>query len=275
MKKRKIRNKTERKIKRVITTYFDENYKEMGEICLKTIKKYANKYNFDVKLYNQIQSERPPSWNKIILILKLFNEGYDEVLFIGSDASFIRFNENILNDIDKQKGADFFITLTNFGPNKIQVPNADVLFIRNTLWSKKLLKKIWDKKEYISNPIWENAAINDILFNLNEKTCPSKDKTLFNKLSCLRIVQGIPKVYRYRAISLFNQIRADFLKGSPLTTLPTSKKVGLLDEKWNYIPYGSCSNIKYPIIKHYAGFPDKDLRLKYMKRDLRKSIRNN
>src|SRR3989344_1012987 len=92
-----------------MTTYFDRNFSSMGRLCLKSVKKYAKKYGFDVKLYNKISSKRPPAWNKILVIQKLLKDPkkYDFILCVDADAIFVRFDEDIRKEIKPDK--DFYL----------------------------------------------------------------------------------------------------------------------------------------------------------------------
>jgi len=40
-----------------LTTYFDNNFEQMGRLCLKSVEEYANKYHFDVKLFNDLKEQ--------------------------------------------------------------------------------------------------------------------------------------------------------------------------------------------------------------------------
>ena len=100
--KKNIKNK---EISVCITTYFDKNFEKIGNICLKTINAYAERHGFDVKLYNNIKSNRPPAWNKILLIQKLFQDKrkYDFIFWIDSDALILNFDEDIRDEIEFMK----------------------------------------------------------------------------------------------------------------------------------------------------------------------------
>ena len=88
-----------------MTTYFDKNFEKIGNICLKTLKVYAKKYGLDIRLYNNIKSNRPPAWNKILLIQKLLQDkkDYDFVFWIDSDALIINFDKDIREEIESAK----------------------------------------------------------------------------------------------------------------------------------------------------------------------------
>jgi len=140
------------KYKICLTTYFDKRFEKLGKICLKSLKKYAEKHSYDVKLHNETSSVRPPSWNKILVIKKLFQEGYDFVFWVDADALFVRFDEDIADEIEEDK--DFY--LVKLKKNK-ELPNLGVYLIRNSSWSNEILDKKWAMEEY-ANRLWTDQA---------------------------------------------------------------------------------------------------------------------
>ena len=78
--------------------------------------------------------------------------------FFDADALFVRFDEDMTDLIEK--GKDLYLVKHEIEGRV--VPNTGAFLIRNSKWSRNLLDAIWNKKEYIDHPWWENAAIIDL-----------------------------------------------------------------------------------------------------------------
>ncbi len=142
-----------------ITTYFNKTFSEMGEICLKSINKYATLNGLDLKVYNDIFTDRPAPWYKILLIQKILSENYGYVFWVDADALFVNYESNIKDEIEK--GRELYLIKHNI--NGEEIPNTGVFLLKNSRWAKKLLKSIWDMEKYIYHKWWENAALMDLL----------------------------------------------------------------------------------------------------------------
>jgi len=213
-----------------LTTYFDENFSEVGNLCLKSIEKYARAHNYEVELLNHIKSDRPASWNKILVIQELFNKGYDFVFWIDADAILVRFDQDIKLEIEEDK--DIYLVSIQFP--KGEAPGLGVLLIKNSLWSRKILNDLWSMVDYKSHVGWENGAFVDYFGLIN--FIGQEDKKRF-----------------YKNVQ-FNNPKFDLLK-----------KVKWLDQSWHHWHWFFKKN-KKPIINHYSIAPY-FLRLLLMSKD--------
>jgi len=250
-----------------LTTFFDKNFQNIGNICLKSMKKYADKYGYDIRIMNDFKTNRPAPWFKIKIIEKLLNDkkNYDFVFWIDADALFVRFDEDIGNEIIPNK--DLYL-VKHFIRGR-EVPNTGSFLIRNSEWSKEFLKKVWSKKEFIYNKWWENGAVNYLLGYRTEHN--RKKEIILSILYKLKIKNLVTNTIN--KIGLRSQI-TDFsesqTKRSP--SGPNNKnieKVGWLNLKWNSFPEVPESTSKKPIINHYPAMPY-EKRLKSMIKDFSK-----
>ncbi len=250
-----------------MTTYFDKNFEKIGNICLKTLKVYAKKYGLDIRLYNNIKSNRPPAWNKILLIQKLLQDkkDYDFVLWIDSDALIINFDKDIREEIESAK--DLYL-VKHFIKGR-EVPNTGSFLIRNSEWSRKFLADVWDKKEHIYNKWWENAAVNELLgFKIEENKRKQFFLSWLYKLKIKNIVTNtINHLSLRKLVSKFSNETKSY---SPIKTKIIESrlnKIKWLDKKWNSLP--GVSESPNPIVNHYPAKPFEE-RLILMQRDLDK-----
>ena len=161
--KKNIKNKNE-KLK--ILSAYNFRYRKVGEKSEKNIIKYANYFNFDYEFQKKNKFERPFNWLKIKMIIDcLQNESHEYYLWLDADAFFCRY-ENILNHIDKSKHIhvhnNFFKSSHKTKYKNVDyltwAPNSGVLLVKNTKWSLKFFKNIWNKKKYINHYWTDNAA---------------------------------------------------------------------------------------------------------------------
>lgn len=121
--------------------------------------KYAALHKFDAVVLDNRSSDRPLPWHKILVIEKLFSEGYEFVFWIDADAVFVRFDLNIADEIEDGKE----LYLVKHIIDGKETPNTGVFLIHNSDFSKDILSRIWNMHEYINHRWWENAALIDLL----------------------------------------------------------------------------------------------------------------
>jgi hypothetical protein len=177
-----------------ITTYFDEKFAPIGNLCYKTLQIYGAQHKLDVVLSNNIVSGRPAPWHKILVMRQLFASHYDYVFWIDADAIFIDYQRNIADEIE----ADKELYLVKHNIDSKEIPNTGVILIKNSEWSHKLLSQIWEKQEYINHKWWENAALIDILGYhdlLNENSHKKLNLDLLKRIKWLGLEwNSLPKI---------------------------------------------------------------------------------
>ena len=216
-----------------VATYFDDGFAPVGDICAATLKCYAARHGFDLTIDRTLRSDRPPAWNKILLIQRLFDQGYDFVLWVDADALFLRFAPDIRGEI--AVGKDLFMVKHEMRRQlqpgawlALDVPNTGVMLLQNSEWTRWFLQAVWERTDYIDHQFWENAAVHDLMG------------------------------YRF----LLDPAKRNEPDANVLS------HVAWLDVAWNSIP-GKCASPR-PIIHHYAGVSD---RLAPMREDLARAER--
>ncbi|MFA4952608.1 MAG: hypothetical protein WC584_00105 [Candidatus Pacearchaeota archaeon] len=254
-----------------ITTHFDKNFEKIGKLSLIGMKKYAKKYGFDIRLFNEIKSNRPPAWNKILITQRLLNDPkkYDFIYWIDSDTLFFRFDEDIRQEIEPDK--DFYLVKTNY-PG-FDIPLTGAFLIRNSEWSKKFLKDTWNLKKYTYHNWWENAAVDELL----------GFKDIIDYRPWKLFISGI--LYRLKLKNIATKILSKvkyFFKINNRSRLKKKsqenfsqdkkykhnlKKVKWLDLKWDSLI--KLDEHPNPIIQHYPAMSFEE-RLKKMTKDFEK-----
>ena len=131
----------------------------MGDISLSSIYKYADRHKFDVKIFDDIATDRAVPWNKIVILQKIFSLDYDYVVWIDADALFIHYDKDIRDEIEQ--GKELYMVKHFIGGK--DVPNTGVMLLKNSSWSEDFLNKTWEMKKYTNHKWWENAAVMELL----------------------------------------------------------------------------------------------------------------
>ncbi|MBS3085517.1 hypothetical protein J4225_02420 [Candidatus Pacearchaeota archaeon] len=263
----------EQKPKICLTTFFDKNFEHIGKICLKGMRRYAEKYGYDIIAYTKPLTTRPPAWNKIAIIRQLLNsqKDYDFVFWVDSDTIFMRFDKDIAKEISPNKD----VYLTKFNAQGQDRPSTGVMLICNSNWSKQLLQVIWNKKQYIYNKLWENAALDDVLgykHIIDRKPFKEFLLGIAHKLKIRNYIPKLKKMLSFKKLG-FTQKSKNKLGfkniNKKIINNPKSKwleKVKWLDSKWNALCYEPLPRNR--IINHYPAMSIQE-RLKQMVADVK------
>jgi hypothetical protein len=152
--------------RKVICSFAMGAHVKLLSIAGETYKAYGERHGWDVVLSTEeeLAERRPPSWAKIRLIRELLDD-YDLVWWIDADALFTDVEPDIMPELDSDK--DLFLVEHTWGSPPWIAANAGVMLWRSTEWSKNFLDEIWSTEKYIDYPIWENAALLELLgYNL-------------------------------------------------------------------------------------------------------------
>ena len=156
---------------------YTENIKSYSDISRKINEIYANKYNYDIKIFNEIMTDRAPQWCKIKVIEKILNENdYKYIFWIDSDAFFndhnIKIQDIIGNNIDK----DVIICddYVNSGIDSEIKVNTGTIIIKCTPWSKKFFNLLWNYKGiYLYTHFHEQKVLEEFI-KKNVMNCKQK-----------------------------------------------------------------------------------------------------
>ena len=182
-----------KKYKIKLVTSYDENFSEIGDKTSKTLKNYAEKFDYTFEKIDQMNLERPYAWNKIqILLNEMKNSNYDYILWIDADAYFNRYDIDIAEEIEKDKNIYLVKHYCEvhkgsyYDNTKLVILriNTGVLMMKCCKDNEEFLEKVWNKEEYINHDWWEQAAIMDIFgfkSELNGNLNDNKGKSSYSK----------------------------------------------------------------------------------------------
>ena len=149
------------KLKIGIVSLYDKNYKHIGIYSDLNKKKYAAKHKYNLILYHKtLDKMRPTAWSKI-RALQLHLNHYDWLMWTDADSLIMNSNIKLESLIDPTY--DLIISCQADG-----TINTGSFIIKNSNWSRALLKKIYDQTECIHHPWWEQQALIYLLDNYHE-----------------------------------------------------------------------------------------------------------
>jgi galactosyl transferase GMA12/MNN10 family len=142
-----------KKVRIGIVSLYDEGYKNIG--CYSDINKaaYAQAHGYDLFLHHKtLDHTRPVAWSKILALQKHLNH-YDWLFW--SDADSLIMNQAI--SLETLIDDDFDIIISKEAT--LGNMNTGNFLIKNSLWSKKLLKDIYAQTALIYSCCWEQDAL--------------------------------------------------------------------------------------------------------------------
>ena len=143
--------------------FYTDNIYDYAQHSLLNIKKYTQKYNYKLKIFNKVYDhEYKPCWNKIKAILDTMESVNKNsfIVWIDADALINNFNINILDFTKSHDDKDLFICYDCVKDRECL--NSGVMIIRNTDWSYNLFNKTWlSKQEHGYND--QNVLLDEII----------------------------------------------------------------------------------------------------------------
>src|SRR4051794_25222065 len=119
-----------------------------------TFRRYAVKHGYEYVQGSGAMSEpRPLSWAKIPLLQRLL-EVFELVVWIDADATILDGSRDIASEL----APDTWQALVPYSGGGQFCPNLGVWVLRQTDRTHEFLRAIWDCREFINHPWWENGA---------------------------------------------------------------------------------------------------------------------
>lgn len=201
-----------------IITGYTENIKQLSDLSYDSLQKYCSLHNINHTRYLITETDRPPSWYKVKLILSEFQKGAEYVMWVDSDTTVINFDFNILDLLDE---SEIYLS------KDINGINCGIMIWKKSDISIEILNKVWSLTEFINHNWWEQAAFRslyDINFNnlqnitkiINQHDLNSYDYNLYGmnypegQWSASSFLIHFPGLSNERRIQLINQFKEQY-----------------------------------------------------------------
>lgn len=149
-----------------LLTVFDENYREIADRTLSSMRRYADIFGLDFLIMQPEAPDRPVHWGRITRIREVLQSGFEYCLYVDPDAMFVRFDEDIRDHMIA--GKDLFICWHDPDNSENYKPimghfSTGVMTWRNCAWSIDFLDEIWRQTD-LRHHFWtEQAALLNLL----------------------------------------------------------------------------------------------------------------
>lgn len=144
-----------------LATLYDEAFASIGWMCRNTLTRYGARHGHDVVVARSVDCGRPAPWAKVPFVLALLDQGYDYVFWVDADAVIVDAGHDVADLIDDSK--DLHLVRHHLPECDAPVPNTGVFLIRNSTWSRNVLRQMWELEQYAEATWWENAAFIHLL----------------------------------------------------------------------------------------------------------------
>jgi hypothetical protein len=142
-----------------VTTLYNAPFARIGDFCRASLVDYADRHGYDAVHSSGVEIDRPISWQKLLLVESLFDAGYEFVFWVDADAIVTDPSRAVLDVV--RPGKDLYLVR-----HKIHgryCANMGVFLLRNSGWSRKLLRDLGALEQYNDHPWWETAALKHLL----------------------------------------------------------------------------------------------------------------
>lgn len=135
-------------MKIAIVTWYNDKVKQYADINYSINKKYCELYGYDIIKSNVIQTKFSATWERFPLLIDNMFE-YDYVMWIDSDAIFLKNSPPITNIINKYPDKLFIFSsdVDSLCDNDI---NAGVIIVKSCPYSAKILKEMYTNSTLMS-----------------------------------------------------------------------------------------------------------------------------
>jgi hypothetical protein len=142
----------------------DSRCGEMLELTVKRHMAYARKHNMEFWCQmGRVQSERPPVWDKIILLQQALRKNYNLVVWIDADAMIVNLNVDLREALSEFSHVGL-CRYEGKWRDRGWHHNAGVIFVRNGPLAGKFFDEVWNSGP--SDHVWQEQ---DRIMDLAEK----------------------------------------------------------------------------------------------------------
>jgi hypothetical protein len=168
-----------------ITSLYDEKYKDISSISLKSFEIFCEYNNSDLKIYSKlIDNFIHPAWNKLLAIKECLNT-YDIVLWADIDSIFIPRKENFIKYNNFDESCNF---MTSFDGNGLC---SSHILMNRCDYNIKLIDTLLFLKDVKNDdifglghgPKWEQNAMKGLIQHFNIKYQFMNDFTVTDYIS--------------------------------------------------------------------------------------------
>ena len=176
----------QRKLKIAVCSLADEGMAALRDLSFANKQEYCDRHGYtfvgETDIFHEKDEkgnqkpDRPASWSKIPLILKLMPE-FDWVWFSDADSVITNMDFKLEDVIADAERGDYNFVVADDRNGR----NCGQMMFKKTLATWNFLRDAWSKEQYINSGVWEQSAIHDLLQENPERIREMKvPQRLFN-----------------------------------------------------------------------------------------------
>jgi hypothetical protein len=136
----------------IVTGYCGDEWRDIAAITTPLMEKYASRHGHSFIAYEYGQTQRPPSWQKLLALASEL-ETRDDVLWLDTDVVIVDGTADIFKEIPAGKKQAIVRHTTNEG----DVPNAGVWYVNRSMCGTLMSCAMDDR--FLHHRWWEQAAM--------------------------------------------------------------------------------------------------------------------
>jgi hypothetical protein len=134
---------------------------QLLDVSARRHEAYAAKYNLTFwSIRGDVQSERQPHWNKVLLILDALHFGFDLVIWLDADALICRCDQDLRRALPRRCPIALCRHPLSWGQQPWHY-NTGVIVVRNTPLSRMFLEAVWNAGP-VAHPWQEQIRFNEL-----------------------------------------------------------------------------------------------------------------
>lgn len=137
-------------------------HNQLLDVARPSYQSFAKRHGYDYVEGDAaaVSSGRPPSWNKVPLLLGML-EWYAEVLWMDCDEVIVDGCYDAAQDVPDFAWQGMSIIYEDRGAKLGEIPSCGTWLVRRPM--VPYLQKMWGMTQYVDHPWWEQAAMHELL----------------------------------------------------------------------------------------------------------------
>jgi hypothetical protein len=145
-------------VRKGLVTLASGDFDELLGVTLPSMRRYADRHGYQVRVNRAARADRPPPWTKVRLLQHAL-ANFDLVLWVDADAVIVDGRHDIASCL---LAGDFQAIVCNT-TREGQVPNTGVWLLRRSALALDFLRRVWRCEQFVHHKWWENAAVAHLL----------------------------------------------------------------------------------------------------------------
>ena len=145
------------------TLVIGEQYAQAVQPATQSKMDYCGRHEYDFIIGRELDPSRPVPWSKILLLKRVL-PAYGAVFFSDADVIVANgepgYNHSVEHIFGRFLVQDTHLVITQDHDGHANTGN---FLLKNHPWSLDLLRRIWNRTQFIHHPLWKQQALEHLL----------------------------------------------------------------------------------------------------------------